>query len=303
MSLPAKTLIIIAGPTASGKTSIAIKLAQEFDTEIISCDSRQLYREMTIGTAKPSNNELSQVKHHFINSHSIHEEYDAGKYETDANLLLKTLFEKHEVVIMAGGTGLFIKAAIEGLDSLPQKSEAIRAKWQQILENTGIEPLQNHLKEIDPEKFSTMDQNNPQRLIRALEICELSGKKHTDIQTSEPKPRPYRCIQIALDLPRDLLYERINERVDAMVLAGLEGEVRGLSEHSQINALKTVGYNEFFDAFEGKHSIDDAIDKVKQHSRNYAKRQITWFKKMDNAWFSPFDYEAILSHVRVRLES
>jgi tRNA dimethylallyltransferase len=297
MSSKRKYLIVIAGPTASGKTSIAIQLAKHFNTEILSCDSRQLYREMSIGTAKPSAEELESVKHHFINSHSILEDYDAGKYEQDANELLGQLFNNKDVVVMAGGTGLFIKAALEGLDVLPTKSEEIREHWQKIYDAEGVKPLQDHLQTLDPEKFGTMDQYNPQRLIRAIEICEQSGKTHAQLQSSQKKNRPYSVIKIALSIPREKLYQRIDDRVDAMLDQGLLEEVKSLVAHSSQNALKTVGYNEIFDALSGNFTMDEAVDKIKQHSRNYAKRQITWFKKMNMTWLSPFDYESILAHV------
>jgi tRNA dimethylallyltransferase len=302
MALAPKYLIVIAGPTASGKTSIAINLAQHFETEIISCDSRQLYREMSIGTAKPSSTELALVKHHFIDSHSIHDQYDAGQYEKDANDLLEQLFQTKDVVIMAGGTGLFIKAAIEGLDPLPAKSSELREKWNSVYKSDGIKPLQDRLKHLDIEKWETIDQDNPQRLIRAIEICESSGLLHSDLQTSPAKDRSFKCIQIALDVPRDLLYDRINQRVDTMIQQGLQQEVECLHQFSDLGTLKTVGYSEVIAALEGITSMSEAIDKIKQHTRNYAKRQITWFKKMNMSWFSPTDYDKILDFIKKEMQ-
>lgn len=301
MSGNSKHLVVVAGPTASGKTSLAIKLAQEFSTEIISCDSRQLYREMSIGTAKPSQEELSAVKHHFIDHISIHDPYDAGMFEKEANELLDDLFKTKDVVIMAGGTGLFIRAVVEGLDELPERSEELRAKWQGIFESQGIEPLQEELKRLDPEKFENMDQSNPQRLMRAIEICTLSGQTHTEIQTAKAKNRPYNTIGLALDVPREKLYERINTRVDQMVKDGLLGEAKSLYKHKNINALKTVGYTELFEHFDGKMSREEAIDKIKQHSRNYAKRQITWFKKMNLFWVEPERVSEIVDYVKSKI--
>lgn len=302
MGSSTKYLIAVAGPTASGKTSTSIQLAQEFNTEILSCDSRQLYREMNIGTAKPSVEELNQVKHHFINSQSISEDYDAGNFEKDANHILAQLFENKDIAIMTGGTGLFLKSAIHGLDPLPGKNEEIRSKWQKILEQKGIEALQDHLKVLDPQKWESMDRFNPQRVIRAIEICEQSGSTHAQLQSANAKPRPYKVILIALDIPREELYARIDARVDQMLEEGLIDEVRSLQEYQHLNALKTVGYTEIFQALNGECSLDEAIEKVKQHSRNYAKRQITWFKKMGAHWMSPYNYPSILNYIKSQMD-
>jgi len=297
-----KFLIVIAGPTASGKTVCAIDIAQHFNTEILSCDSRQVYREISIGTAKPSEEELAQVPHHFINSHSIHDNYDAGQYEKDVDQKLNTLFTSKNVVVMAGGTGLFIKAAIEGLDDLPDGSEEIRQYWKMQFEERGVEALQEKLKELDPEKFESMDSYNPQRLIRAIEICLITGKKHADLQTASVKTKTYNIIGIALDVERDVLYERINQRVDEMMNSGLLEEVKSVHQYANLNALKTVGYSELFDYLNGKCELDFAIDKIKQHSRNYAKRQITWFNKMNLEWFSPENKQGILSYIESEMK-
>lgn len=281
--LEKKYLIIIGGPTASGKTALAIQLAQHFSTEIISADSRQFFREMSIGTAKPSLEELSQAPHHFINNLSIHDEYSVGDFEKDVLIRLNELFQQKDVVIMVGGTGLYIRAVCEGLDDFPEVPLSIRHDLEVVLEEKGIEILQNELKEVDPIYYEEVDKDNPKRLIRALSIFKASGQPFSSFRTKSKVERPFECIYIALDIPRDVLYDRINRRVDIMVTQGLVDEARALFPYKYLNALQTVGYSELFDYFEGKMTLNEAIDKIKQHTRNYAKRQSTWFRK-DKHW-------------------
>ena len=268
-----KKLIVLAGPTAVGKTNFAIEVAKYFKTEIISCDSRQIYKELNIGVARPSKQELSDVKHHFIASQSIHDPYDAGLYNQDVNSLLKELFKKHDIVIMTGGTGLYIKAATEGLDNLPPKNDQLRQQLNFILESEGIDALINIAKsmDIDGEKVNL---SNPQRIIRAIEIKQ--GKP--DDEKEIPQNDFYDTSYYYLNRERQELYNRINKRVDQMLRDGFEAEAKSLLPNRNLNALNTVGYKEFFAFFDGELSKEIAIDKMKQHTRNYAKRQLTWFR-------------------------
>ncbi|HTD39158.1 MAG TPA: tRNA (adenosine(37)-N6)-dimethylallyltransferase MiaA [Mucilaginibacter sp.] len=278
-SFPQKTLIVIAGPTAVGKTAVAIKLAQQLNTEIISADSRQFYREMSIGTAKPDAEELSQVKHHFINSHSITENFTVGDFEKQALQLLDELFKTHDDVIMAGGSGLFIQAVTQGFDVLPVADPGIRTNLNQEFTEKGIEYLQEKLKSADLIYYKQVDLNNPQRLIRALEVFETTGKPFSSYRMAVASKRPFESIKIGLNLPREVLYGRINQRVDIMVKQGLVEEVRSLLPYRHLNALNTVGYSELFDYFDGKTDLNTAIELIKQNTRRFAKRQLTWFRK------------------------
>ncbi|HEY4197249.1 MAG TPA: tRNA (adenosine(37)-N6)-dimethylallyltransferase MiaA [Mucilaginibacter sp.] len=274
-----KTLIVIAGPTAAGKTAVAIKLAQLLNTEIISADSRQFYREMTIGTAKPTDEELAAATHYFVNSHSITESFNVGDFEKQSLQLLNELFKTHDKVIMAGGSGLFIQAVSQGFDELPVADRGIREKLNQDFVEKGIQFLQDELKIADPDYYNQVDLNNPQRLIRALEVFEATGKPFSSYRKATVNKRPFDCIKIGLDLQRDILYERINQRVDAMIEEGLVEEVRSLLPYRHLNALNTVGYSELFDYFDGKTDLNTAIELIKQNTRRFAKRQLTWFRK------------------------
>lgn len=293
-----KKLIVVVGPTAVGKTNMAIKLAQYYDTEVISADSRQFYKEMTIGTAKPDDTELELVKHHFINSHSIEEEYSAGDFERDALKVLDALFQKKDIVVMVGGSGLFVRAACEGLDDLPKAPEGIRNALNQEFEFFGLEPLKARLQVVDPEYYAVTDVDNPQRVIRALEVYETSGNNMTFYQKKDFKKRPFDIITIGLNTDRDYLYNRINLRVDNMMQQGLLDEVKSLHVYRNKPAMLTVGYSEIFDFFDGKITLEQAVDKIKQNSRRYAKRQITWFKKYGNTkWFEPNEFKEIVQYV------
>lgn len=290
-----KTLVVVVGPTAVGKTATAILLAQHFRTEIVSADSRQFYREMSIGTAKPDSEELKAVKHHFIDSHSIEQDYSAGDFERDALTLLDKLFQTKDVVVMVGGSGLFVRAVCEGLDDLPKAPEGIREALNRTFEEHGLEPLKKKLKEIDPEYYAVADTDNPQRVIRALEVYEATGHPISFFQRRQTQARPFRIITVGLNMDREKLYERINQRVDKMMKAGLLDEVNALRPYRHKPALLTVGYSELFDYLDGKISLEEAVDKIKQNSRRYAKRQITWFKKYGNTtWFEPKDLDRII---------
>jgi len=288
MSQPSpKKLIVIAGPTAVGKTAAAIKLAQQLKTEIISADSRQFYREMSIGTAKPDAEELSQAQHHFINSHSITGNFTVGDFEKEALQLLDELFKTHDHVIMVGGSGLFIQAVTQGFDNLPTADPEIRELLNREFAEKGIEHLQQKLKEADPDYYDQVDLNNPQRLVRALEVFQATGKPFSSYRKATVNTRPFESIKIVLDLPREELYDRINRRVDIMVEQGLVEEVRSLLPHRHLNALNTVGYSELFDYFDGKTDLPTAIDLIKQNTRRFAKRQLTWFRKdKDMKWLN-----------------
>ncbi|OJW15146.1 tRNA (adenosine(37)-N6)-dimethylallyltransferase MiaA [Mucilaginibacter sp. 44-25] len=273
------TLIVIAGPTASGKTAAAIQLAQHYNTVIVSADSRQFFREMSIGTAKPTTSELAAAPHYFIDTLSVTEPYSVGDYERECLALLEQLFKTYNVVIMVGGSGLYIKAVTEGFDDLPTANPDIRDRLNTELAVNGIAELQQRLKLVDPDYYHTVDINNPQRVIRALEIYEATGKPMSGYLTGTKNQRGFDTIKIGIDLPREELYNRINMRVDAMMLDGLLPEVEKLYSLRRYGALNTVGYVELFDYLDGKVSLNDAIDKIKQNTRRFAKRQLTWFRK------------------------
>jgi len=274
-----KTVIIIAGPTASGKTALAMLLAQHFSTQIISADSRQCYKELNIGVAKPSAAELSLVHHYFINSHSITDNISAADYEKYAMVSVEKIFEKNNLAIMVGGTGLYIKAFCEGLDEIPAIDEAVRKTIVTNYNNGGIEWLQQEVKKQDSEYYIKGEIFNPQRMMRALEVKFSTSQSITRFQRKQKKERPFNIIKTGLELPRPALYNRINKRVDEMMEQGLEAEVKELMPFKHLNALQTVGYRELFNFFEGQLSREKAIDLIKQNTRHYAKRQMTWFKK------------------------
>jgi tRNA dimethylallyltransferase len=290
-----KYLVVIGGATASGKTRLAIDIAQHFKTDILSADSRQFYREMSIGTAKPTAAELTAAPHHFVGNLSIHDYYSVGDFERDALVVLDKIFEKNNVAVMVGGTGLFIRAVCEGLDEFPETPLSIRQYFEDMYENEGIEPLQKLLQTVDPEYFAIVDQQNSMRLTRALSVWKTSGKPFSSFRTQLKKTRDFEPIYIATDLERSVLYDRINRRVDIMIAEGLEEEARGLLPFRHLNALQTVGYQELFNYFNGTMSREEAIDKIKQHTRNYAKRQTTWFRKETHwARFEPSNTEGSL---------
>ena len=294
-----RLLVVIAGPTAVGKTSLAIALAQEFGTEIISGDSRQFYREMRIGTAVPTDKELALVPHHFIHHLSVTTPYNVSKFETDACALLDQLFISHKIVIMAGGSGLYLNAVCHGIDRLPDPDPEMRRHLKEKLVSDGIEALQEELARLDPEHFAQVDLSNPVRVMRAIEICRSTGMPLSALRTNLPVARNFRIMKFGLELPREILYQRINARVDALMQAGLYEEALALYPLRNLNALNTVGYRELFDHFEGLTTLSFAIEKIKTNSRRYAKRQMTWFKKDDEYnWVSPEDVLKIASAIR-----
>lgn len=284
-----KELIVVFGPTGVGKSDYAVELAEKYASPVISCDSRQIYREMKIGTAPPSPEQLARVKHYFIFSHSIHNLYTAGKYELEALELLEELFQSHDTLIMAGGSGLYIDALCYGLDDFPDADPQLRESLMERLKNEGIESLRSDLKLLDPQSYETIDIANPQRIIRALEVTIMTGKRFSEFKKYRVKERPFEIVKVELTRDRDELYERINRRVDKMVEEGLFEEAESLYEYRNLPALNTVGYREIFEYFDGKHSKDDAIELIKRNSRRYAKRQITWGKRF-------LTHHAISSH-------
>ncbi|RQO30661.1 tRNA (adenosine(37)-N6)-dimethylallyltransferase MiaA [Taibaiella sp. KBW10] len=298
----AKTLIVIAGPTAVGKTALSIAVAQHFKTAIISADSRQCYQEMTIGTAKPSPEELLAVPHYFINSHSIEEALNAGTYEREALAYCEAIFSLQDVAVLCGGTGLYIKALCEGIDEMPAVDKAIEQQIQKSYEEQGLAWLQEAIAAKDPAFFAQAEQQNHSRLIRALAFMETNGVSIMNYRSGVVKKRPFKIIKIALDLPRETLYERIDRRVDIMMEQGLMAEITALYPYRELKNLQTVGYKEFYEMGEWPLSearIADALVKVKQHSRNYAKRQLTWFRKdPEFKWFRPDDLIAILDYIQ-----
>ena len=272
--------IIILGPTAVGKTALAVELASHLHTEIISADSRQCYTELNIGVAKPDAQELNTVKHHFISSHSIQQEVNAAVFESYALETIQAIFKQHTTAVMVGGTGLYIKAFAEGLDAIPQIPTATRERIITDYETNGLEWLQQEVQKKDPLFFATGEIHNPQRLMRALEIKLFTGESIVNFRTQQKRSRDFNIIKIGLDMPRELLYDRINKRVDSMMEQGLVEEARTVYPYRHLNALQTVGYSEWFSFFEGEISREKAIELIKQHTRNYAKRQLTWFRKL-----------------------
>lgn len=297
-----KQLIVIAGPTAVGKTDVAIQVAQHFGTEIISADSRQCYREMSIGTAKPTQEELAKVKHYFIDSHSITEELNAADYERLALEYSAAIFREKDIAVVCGGTGLYIKALCEGIDEMPPTDRDEERALQQGYEELGIAWLQQIAEAEDPEFFAIAEQQNPARLIRALAFKRTTGGSIVHYRSGQIKERPFRVIKIALELPRQELYDRINKRVELMMDMGLWEEASGLYPDRQLKNLQTVGYSEIFDCLDGKISKEQSITLIQQHSRNYAKRQLTWFRK-DKAyqWFNPNPVEGIIQYLEQEL--
>lgn len=297
-----KTLIAIVGPTAVGKTAMAISLAQYFKTEIISADSRQFYREMTIGTAKPDLEELASAPHHFINSHSITQDYSAGDFEREALDKLDELFRQHDVVVMVGGSGLFVRALCEGLDDLPKAGDEVRERLNNEMAQLGLEQMKERLKTIDPAYYQIADIDNPQRVVRALEVFEATGKPMSFYHKKDLSKRPFDILTIGLNMERSWLYERINLRVERMMEMGLLEEVKSLVPFRSKPALLTVGYAELFDYLDGNISLEEAVERIQQNSRRYAKRQITWFKKYGNtSWFQPDETGTIIDFINAKL--
>ncbi|MCF0058921.1 tRNA (adenosine(37)-N6)-dimethylallyltransferase MiaA [Dyadobacter sp. CY356] len=293
-----KYLIIIAGPTAVGKTELAIRLARTLNTEIISADSRQIFRELSIGTAKPSEEELKEIPHHFINSHSIAEQYSAGDFERDALILLDRLFQDHDFVVMTGGSGLYIKAVSEGLDALPAPKAGLREMLTDRLSNEGLEKLQEEVRNLDPDFAATKEILNPQRVVRALEVFYTTGIPISRFQQKNLISRPFKQILIALDRDRAELYHRIDSRMDQMLAQGLVDEAKSVIEYRTSHALQTVGYKEVYGCLDGLYNEKEMERLLKQNSRRYAKRQLTWFRHQgDFKWFKPEEFDKILDYI------
>ena len=294
-----KTLIVICGPTAIGKTNVAIDVAKHLACEIISADSRQFYIETNIGTAKPDAVQLNAVKHHLINTLHIEEPYSAGRFEKDGLLILEKLFKTSDYAVMAGGSGLYIDTILYGIDDVPGSDAAIRSMLELEFKSKGIEALHNRLRIVDPEYFQDNDIMNTQRVMRAIEVSTITGKPFSSFLKKKPANRNFKIILIGLNTDRDKLYQRINKRVDEMIAAGLRDECISLLNRKHLNALQTVGYKEMFAHLEGRLTFDEAVDLIKQHTRNYAKRQLTWLRRYENLkWFEPDDLDEILDHIK-----
>jgi tRNA dimethylallyltransferase len=293
------TLVVVAGPTAVGKTKAAIKLALWFDTEIISADSRQIYKELNIGTAIPSKEDLAAVTHHFIQTHSIFENYNAGRYESEVLETLGFLFKKYNTVILEGGSMLYIDAVCKGIDSMPDANPELRDHLKKRLEDEGLESLRLQLKKVDPDYYHKTDLKNPARIIRALEIYIMTGKPYSSFRTAKPKERSFRIIKTGINTERENLHKLINLRTDRMIQSGLEEEARKFYPFRHLNALNTVGYREFFDFFDGKISREKAIELIKRNTRRYARKQLTWFNRApDFTWFKPGQEEEMLKYIK-----
>lgn len=301
-SIRRPTLIVIVGPTGSGKTSLSIALAQHYAAPIISTDSRQVYRGMAIGTAQPSAEELAAAEHHFIADREIFDDFNCGRYEQEALKCLEELFKAHNIVVAVGGSGLYIQALCDGLDALPEADDTLRAELKHRLETEGIESLVDQLRELDPKYVAELDVYNPQRVVRALEVCLVTGRPYSELRSGNVAKRDFDIIKIGTEMDREVLYDRINRRVDIMLNDGLLKEVEALLPHRHLNSLQTVGYREFFDYFDGKCSLEESVELVKRNSRRYAKRQMTWFRRDEAiAWFAPDKVEEIIEYINGKI--
>ncbi len=298
MNIKRGRLIVVVGPTGSGKTALAVALAQHYGVPIISTDSRQFFRGMAIGTAQPTKEELAAAKHYFIADREVEDDNNCGRYEVEALELLDRLFQDNDYVVAVGGSGLYIQALCEGMDQLPEGDDVLRNELKERLESEGIETLAAQLRELDPEYADVVDIHNPARVMRALEVCIVTGRPYSEQRIGEHKERPFDIVKVGTDMPRDILYERINRRVDMMVDEGLIDEARSLYPKRHLNALQTVGYRELFDHFDGKYTMAEAIELIKRNSRRYAKRQMTWFRRDASiGWFSPDDLDDIIAFI------
>ncbi|WP_312902814.1 tRNA (adenosine(37)-N6)-dimethylallyltransferase MiaA [Chryseobacterium taichungense] len=302
-----KNLISVVGPTGIGKTRLAIDLAKHFSTEIISCDSRQFFKEMKIGTASPSEEELAEAPHHFIGNLSVEDYYSIGQYEEDALKKLHKLFENHNTVILVGGSMMYEKAVIEGLNDLPEADEENQKKLNEIFENEGIDKLQEILKELDPEYFSVVDIHNHRRLLRAIDVIWQTNKKYSELIAVSQDSRDFKTIRIGIEAPREELYDRINRRVDIMMEKGLLDEAKSLEKFKNLTALNTVGYAELFKYFDGEWELDFAVSEIKKNSRRYAKRQLTWYRKADDIHYlqlaySQEDFNGLIGYINEQFQ-
>ena len=277
-----KILITLSGPTASGKTALSVRIAKALGAEIFSCDSRQFYKEMSIGTAVPNKAELMEVPHHFIQHKSIQSPYSVGQFEADAMDALTQYFVDNDVAILVGGSGLYMQAVVEGIDNFPDVPEGIRTKLWKRLEANGLEDLQNELQTLDPDHYQKMDIQNPSRVLRALSVSLVAGQPYSSFLGQDKTRRPFSVLPLSVDIPRKILYARINDRVDKMIKTGLLKEAKSLYPYRDLNALRTVGYQEIFDFFDQKINLDDTISLIKQNTRHYAKRQMTWIRRKEN---------------------
>ena len=286
-----KTLVVVVGPTAIGKTSLGIKLAQHFNAEIISADSRQFFKEMSIGTAVPEEEELAAAPHHFIQNISIHQKYSVGDFEKDALIKIDELFQKNDYVLMVGGSGLYVDAVCNGLDNFPAIKPEIKVTVTDLLEKEGLESLVNIIKEKDPVQYENMELQNPHRVQRVVEVCLSSGQPYSSFLTKEKTKRPFNIIKIGLTAEREMIYDRINQRVHLMIENGLLSEVKLLLEQKDLNALNTVGYKELFKYLNSECSLDFAISEIQKNTRRFAKRQLTWYRKDDAIQWFNYDYD------------
>ncbi len=295
------TLVVITGPTAVGKTALTIELARHYHTPVINADSRQIYRELRIGTAAPSEEQLQQAKHYFVGNKSIHDYYNASMYEQDVLEVLKK--EPLDTNILSGGSMMYIDAVCNGIDDIPTVREDIREEMKRRYEKEGLEALCEDLHRLDPEHYAIVDRQNYRRVIHALEICYQTGRTYTSFRTQSKKERPFRIVKIGLNRDRDELYNRINARVDAMMEQGLLHEAESLYDQRQLNALNTVGYKEMFDYMDGRRSLDEAVERMKGNTRRYARKQLTWFKRDEEVrWFHPDQIDEILNYIEVTRE-
>lgn len=297
-----KTFIVIVGPTGSGKTDLSIAVAEHFSAPIISTDSRQFYRGIPIGTAQPDAEQLQRVEHHFIASHDLTDEFNCGAYEVAALKRLEELFLQHDTVVAVGGSGLYVKALCEGMDDMPEVDAELRQRLSERLQTEGLESLVEELRQRDAEFYEVVDRKNPARVLRALEVCIATGKPYSSLRTGTKRKRDFNIVKIGTDMPRDILYDRIDRRVDMMIEQGLEAEARSVYHLREHNSLQTVGYREMFDYFDGEISREEAIELIKRNSRRYAKRQLTWFRRdSEIEWFHPADKDVIIDYLEAKI--
>lgn len=290
-----KRLIVIVGPTGSGKTDLSIRLARHFAAPILSMDSRQFYRGIPIGTAQPTPEQLQAAEHHLIASHDLEDCLNCGSYEILALEILERLFAKHETVVAVGGSGLYVQALCEGMDDLPRADEELRKELAGRLQHQGLESLSKQLRELDPAYWEQVDRQNPARVLRALEVCLQTGRPYSELRTGTTRKRDFEIVKIGVDMPREVLYERIDRRVEMMIEEGLIEEVRRVYPLRHLNSLQTVGYKELFRHFDGELTLDEAIELIQRNSRRYAKRQLTWFRRDEQIhWFHPTQFDEIL---------
>lgn len=298
------TLIVILGPTGVGKSDISLELAKHFSTDILSADSRQLFRELSIGTAVPPKEDLQSVKHHFIQTRSIHDYYNVSEYETEAIERINTLFQTKNPLILTGGSMLYIDTICKGIDDIPTVSPEIRNEVILWYQENGLEALQQRLSSLDPEYYHIADLNNAKRLLHAVEVCQMTGKTFTSFRKNTVRTRPFRILKVGINQQREILYDRINQRVDKMMEAGLLEEARSVYPYKDLNSLNTVGYKELFSYFDGHCSLEEAVDLIKRNSRKYARKQLTWFRKdTEITWFEPHQLKEIIAFIDEQLKN